>query len=310
MIFGLTLYEVLWYFLIYSFIGWVAEVIFNTVVLGNILNRGFLNGPVCPIYGFGVISVFALAHYVGGGVAKLDQMPLLQLFFGGMVLATAVELIGGFILDVCFHARWWDYSDIPFYLHGYICLEFSILWGLAVAFVLRVIQPYIRAASVEFIPEQIGFPILVVCYAVYLLDVIVTVLMVNKLNRYLKELDTLQKKLRIVSNGLRDALGTSAYVTMNTLDKGKEKAEKVSKRIRDGAASAGNSVHSIHQGIGEAVDSGRERLVAGIRERYNAVMNSKYFGMGRLLHANPGMKHREYPELVEELQKDLNKSDK
>lgn len=116
MICGMTYFQICLYFLIYSFGGWVVEVIFHAVALGKVINRGFLNGPVCPVYGFGVLSVFALLNTIqGSGHQMSDGM----IFVFGIVLATAVELVAGWLLDVCFHARWWDYSDKPliFMLH-------------------------------------------------------------------------------------------------------------------------------------------------------------------------------------------------
>ena len=113
MICGMTYFQICLYFLIYSFGGWVVEVIFHAVALGKVINRGFLNGPVCPVYGFGVLSVFALLNTIqGSGRQMSDGM----IFVFGIVLATAVELVAGWLLDVCFHARWWDYSNIK-WLH-------------------------------------------------------------------------------------------------------------------------------------------------------------------------------------------------
>ena len=90
MICGMTYFQICLYFLIYSFGGWVVEVIFHAVALGKVINRGFLNGPVCPVYGFGVLSVFALLNTIqGSGRQMSDGM----IFVFGIVLATAVELL-------------------------------------------------------------------------------------------------------------------------------------------------------------------------------------------------------------------------
>ena len=141
MICGMTYFQICLYFLVYSFGGWVVEVIFHAVALGKVINRGFLNGPVCPVYGFGVLSVFALLNTIqGSGRQMSDGM----IFVFGIVLATAVELVAGWLLDVCFHARWWDYSDKPLNFHGYICLEFSLIWGLAIVMVVKVFQKYVE----------------------------------------------------------------------------------------------------------------------------------------------------------------------
>lgn len=87
---GLTFYELLWYFAIYSFLGWCMEVVFCTVRTGKLVNRGFLNGPVCPIYGFGMVIVLAVLGRFSDNVALL--------FFGGMALTSALELAGGWAL--------------------------------------------------------------------------------------------------------------------------------------------------------------------------------------------------------------------
>ena len=89
MICGMTYYQICWYFLVYSFGGWVVEVIFHAVTLGKVINRGFLNGPVCPVYGFGVISVFAMINTLqSSGYQMSDGM----IFIFGVILATVVEL--------------------------------------------------------------------------------------------------------------------------------------------------------------------------------------------------------------------------
>ena len=119
-----TIYELLCFFVIYSVLGWCLEVCFCTINTGQFVNRGFLNGPVCPIYGFGMVIVLValtpLAH----------SLPVL--FVGGALLTSALELAAGWILKKVFHTSWWDYSDVPFNLGGYICLKFSLAWGVAV----------------------------------------------------------------------------------------------------------------------------------------------------------------------------------
>ena len=92
------LYYILAYFLLYSFLGWCLEVAFHAVTMGKIVNRGFLNGPLCPIYGFGMTAVILTLRPV--------EDNLFLLFTGGTVFATLIELIGGFVLLKLFHMRW------------------------------------------------------------------------------------------------------------------------------------------------------------------------------------------------------------
>ena len=191
MICGLSYYQICLFFLIYSFLGWVLEVVFHAVVLGKIINRGFLNGPVCPVYAFGALGILALvntleAHGILSSVSSPDiqaaglslaegkshysreALELLLLFLIGMALTTLVELIAGWLLYTLFHARWWDYSNLPFNFHGYICLKFSILWGIAVVFAVRILHPIIQRGSSEMIPPDWGWPCMAVLYMIYL----------------------------------------------------------------------------------------------------------------------------------------------
>ena len=113
-------YQLVFFFFIYAFLGWCTEVIYACVNSGKFVNRGFLNGPYCPIYGFGVVAVVMCIY-----PAK-DNLHVL--FFGSVILTTALEFITGFILEKIFNEKWWDYSDEHFNIKGYICLKFSLMW--------------------------------------------------------------------------------------------------------------------------------------------------------------------------------------
>ena len=128
-------YEYLWYFVVYAFLGWCSEVIFATLKSGKFVNRGFLNGPVCPIYGFGaVLVIFCLTPI---------KENVLILFIGSTILTTLLEGFTGFILEKMFHTNWWDYSNEPFNFKGYVCARFSVLWGFACILIVDVFHPLI-----------------------------------------------------------------------------------------------------------------------------------------------------------------------
>ena len=118
-----TLYEVLWIFIIYAFIGWCSEVSYAAMDRGIFVNRGFLNGPYCPIYGIGVLTVIVILTPL--------KRNLLLLYVGSFFLTSILEFLTGFILEKVFHNKWWDYSNKPCNIMGYVCLKFSIFWGFA-----------------------------------------------------------------------------------------------------------------------------------------------------------------------------------
>ena len=143
------IYQLLWLFFIYAFLGWCTEVAYAALDTGKLVNRGFLNGPLCPIYGCGMAAVLTLLLPL--------QDNLLILFAGGMLLTTLIELVGGWALKTLFHTTWWDYSDKSFNLGGYICLEFSILWGIGATIMVRVVHPVVMKLNFPFITRKPSF---------------------------------------------------------------------------------------------------------------------------------------------------------
>ena len=281
-------------FLFYSFGGWVVEVIFHAVTLGKVINRGFLNGPVCPVYGFGVLSVFALLNTLQSGGHQMSEG---MIFLFGIVLATAVELVAGWLLDVCFHARWWDYSNKPLNFHGYICLEFSLIWGLAIVMVVKVFQKYVERQA-SHTPSTLEWVVMVILYAVYLADFIVTVAVIRGLNKKLTRLDKVRADLRIVSDKLSDTLATTTIDTAQKVGEGKVQVALAKAELRDATVAQ-------REKSSEMLRMKKAELQAQFDELSNSITNHTVFGQGRIIKAFPEMKHRDYFELIQELKKKL-----
>lgn len=191
------LYRFLWFFFIYAFLGWCVEVSYAALVTGKFVNRGFLNGAVCPVYGFGVVIVLAC-------LTPLSEN-LLILFVGSVILTSILEWFTGFVLEQLFHQRWWDYSDQPFNIGGYICLRFSIAWGLACVFVVRLLHPTILGL-ILLIPHFAGAVLLGSLGAVMAVDLAATVSAVIKFNRRLAQIDELAARIKEASNELGENL--------------------------------------------------------------------------------------------------------
>ena len=293
MICGMTYYQICWYFLIYSFGGWVVEVIFHAVALGKVVNRGFLNGPVCPVYGFGVLSVFSMINTLQSSGYQMSEG---MIFLFGVILATVVELIAGWMLDVCFHARWWDYSDKPFNFHGYICLEFSLIWGLAIVLVVKVFQKYVENNTSMQTDSALGWIILAILYGVYLADLIVTVAVIRGLNKKLTRLNTIQSDMRIVSDKLSDTVANTTIDTAQVIGEGKVQTALAKAELREAAETKKN------QSI-EKLRKKKMELQREFDELSGSITNHTIVGPGRIIKAFPEMKHRYYHELIQELSK-------
>lgn len=280
---SLTPYDICTFFIVYSFIGWVIEVVFHVVVAGKIINRGFLNGPVCPVYGFGMISVLLIYNLVGSSNTVV-------VFIEGVVFTTLIELVAGFILDKFFHARWWDYSNMPMNLNGYICVGFSLIWGLAVVFVIKIAHVFVYSITSGFIPKSIGWPVLIAMYAVFITDTIVTALTLIGLNKKLEELDRISESIKNVSDKITERIGNTS---LNTL----QKAQSTAVQASLAKAEAQDRLEESR----DALELRRKELQDKYEELRETVIRHRHFGVGRILNAFPDSKHRDYDKILTEL---------
>ena len=159
-------YNLIYFFVFYSFAGWCVEVLYYFKNEHKFVNRGFLYGPFCPIYGFGVVSL----------VIFLDSYKnnIFQLFFLACLLTSVLEYFTGFILEKTFKTKWWDYTDDPFNIHGRVCLLYSLLWGASEVVVIRIIHPILND-MVMSIPQLLGDILLSIIVIYLFLDFCFTI---------------------------------------------------------------------------------------------------------------------------------------
>ena len=279
------MYDFLWYFMIYSIIGWMIEVSYHAVTTGRVVNRGFLNGPLCPVYGSGVLMVLMVLNLCGkffGFETDLSKASTVMLFITGIIFATLIELIAGFLLDRFFHARWWDYRDRRFNLNGYICLEFSIYWGLGIAFVLRVIQPFFEK-TVHKVPLRIGIIILSACYLIFLIDLIITVLTVLKLNKQLSKMRDMELAIQRLSDGMSEFIGTNTIKTVEKINDSHEKVEQTKAELK------------------ERMDKTKADLEDSYKHLKILIRYQRIFGMGRVIKSLSKKGSKMYQDILDKL---------
>ncbi len=181
--------KILLYFAIYTFLGWLIESIYRSIIEKKLINSGFLYGPFCPIYGFGSMIMILL-------LSRISENPII-IFFVSMITLTIWEYVVGVILEKVFKTKYWDYSDVKFNLNGRICLQNSIYWGIIGVLLLKIVHPLIIENLVNLIPENILLYINIVIYTIFTIDVIVTVskfLFIDKKMQQLHEISTLIKE--------------------------------------------------------------------------------------------------------------------
>lgn len=216
-----NLYQAVWIFLIYAFLGWCAEVAFAAVHKGKFVNRGFLNGPVCPIYGVGMLIVVTLLWEL--------RSNLILLFLGSAALTTALEFVTGWVLEKFFHDKWWDYSDKPFNVKGYICLEFTILWGLAAAFVVGALHPFVFML-IKKTPSILGIILMAVFLAIFVTDLVITVVALARLPKKMSAMLEAEKALKALSDKIGENISETA---INAKAKGDELVEESKPKLEE-----------------------------------------------------------------------------
>lgn len=207
------------YFFIYAFVGWVIEVSYHTVTKGRFINRGFLAGPYCPIYGFGAIAVI----YFLTDIAEKNKMVL---FLGSMFIATIIEYIAGFLLEKIFHERWWDYSDRRLNIGGYVCLEFSVIWGMFCFLLYEAVHPMIRK-MVSLIPERVSLYLGIGLVIIMTIDLIATINTLIGLNKEFRAIDRISKDIKKVS----DRIGVRVYDRTVQIESRQEELKKTREYI-------------------------------------------------------------------------------
>ena len=246
-----SLYQILAYFLIYSCLGWCVEVIYAAVTTGELVNRGFLNGPVCPIYGFGMILVlFALT--------PLEHSVLL-LYIGGVLLPSALELAGGWLLYKVYHTRWWDYSDYPFNIGGYICLEFCLLWGVGTLVMMKAVHPAI-ASLFALIPPTVGLILMLLLYLVYAADLVVTLVTAKGLVQDLETLEKVGDSIHAISDAMTDLLGNTALDADQKMDESRLQFKLAAAEARNSAEklSRTDALAAMRAKADEAMEAARK----------------------------------------------------
>ena len=132
--------QLLWLFFIYSFMGWVTEVVLKYFQYKRFINRGFLIGPYCPIYGTGAVIVT-----LGGNLLASVDRSWAMSFLIAFVLCGLLEYMTSYILEKHFHARWWDYSQKPMNLNGRVWIGNLILFGLGGTAIIKILNPRLLA---------------------------------------------------------------------------------------------------------------------------------------------------------------------
>ena len=320
------LYFIALYFFVYGFLGWCTEVAFAAWKEHRFVNRGFLNGPICPVYGIGVtLVVHFLSPY---------RSNLIILYITSTILVTALEWLTGFILERVFHNKWWDYSNMPLNLNGYVCLLFSLIWGVACVLIVDFIHPVIHKLLL-YIPVIVGVIILIILEIGMFADLYVTASGILKMNKRLAAMQEIADELHEISDKIGENIYKNTIAAMETQDAIKDSVTEKQEELKDSFTAKqeefkdslaakqmefkdsfalkqeeilGNLTERREE-ISETLDTVSDELkerIASLRKHYSELGEDFTGIQKRLLKAFPKMENKKYSESLDDLREKLN----
>ncbi|HNZ53494.1 MAG TPA: hypothetical protein PLD55_04030 [bacterium] len=179
-IFNEHILTVLLLFTVYSFLGWIIEVIYRFIIDKKLLNPGFFYGPYLPIYGFSALAVTFMTDITGNCVLVI---------LSGTLFVTLLEYIAGTVTENYFGMKLWDYSDEKFNIKGRICLKYSVLWAILITIFIFIIHPYILKKIVA-IPFSYKIFVTVFLSGIYFHDIILTTLMILNIKKFIEKFNS------------------------------------------------------------------------------------------------------------------------
>jgi uncharacterized membrane protein len=283
-------YELVWIFFIYAFIGWCTEVAYAAVDRGIFVNRGFLNGPYCPIYGCGVVIVVAV-------LTPLKEN-LFILFAGSFLLTSLLEFVTGFLLEKVFHNKWWDYSDKPFNIKGYVCLKFSIYWGLACTFVMDIIHPVIYKGII-MMPHTIGVVVISLFMTVFFVDCGITVSTILKFNKRLKVMDEMAAQIHKISDEIGENIFENVSGAIEKSEEFQENHAELIDKLSDTREELKELPEATKEKLAESTQATREKLAESTQATREKLAESTQAAREKITESTQVAKER-ITESVEE----------
>lgn len=309
------LYQWVAFFYIYCFFGWIWETSYVSIRKRQFVNRGFLHGPVIPIYGFGAISMLFLA------LPFRDNIPLA--YFVGLVGATLLELFTGWAMESIFKVKYWDYSNQKFQYKGYICLSSSLFWGFLTVALVRWVHPPISELLLS-LPNSTVLIVTLAVTAAFLADFAVSVKealgmrgILIAMERMRNEMERIQQELDRQNEERREKLSKLAEEGRLKLaeraEEGRLTREELARKAEEGRRELSEHVDEMrrqaealkNEAAARAEENRREReeRLAAIRAKNEEQLTALLNARSRLKKRHPSASFGRFENMINEARK-------
>ncbi len=259
------------FFFIYCFLGWCIESAIVSVNTRKLTNRGFLNGPVIPIYGFGAIMIiFCTIPFSGNFVME---------YIVGVVSCTVLEYFTGLLMELIFKTKFWDYSDKFMNFQGRVCLVSSLFWGVLSLFVIKVIHIPMADFITSHLDIRVTAAIDIVLAAAMLTDTVFSVRAAFELSKIVAKLEAVNVQLELAKMETRDVLAVK-------LEDMERRKDEIMDRLAD-------SNEELRDRIGSLV------------KRRDEIIKNMGLGVRSMVRNNPSAVHKKFAKGYADLKERL-----
>jgi uncharacterized membrane protein len=278
------------YFFIYSFCGWLMETILCSFNEKRFVNRGFLNGPICPIYGCALALILIFLIPVRERIENIF-VSVIVIFLTSTLLATIVEYLVSWLMEKLFKARWWDYSHYKYNINGRVDLTISLIWGGLSTAVLYFIHPQFQKL-VEILysaGNRLPYIIVIALLCLLTIDLIISVFVALRIG---EKLDQLEKLAELIHGYIESlSLPTKEDILKKIEDLYERVFNKKERKISDKAKEV-KPDPELHKLAFEALKSRISGLAKDLGEKRESLMEGTRYLQRRMLRAFPHMKRK------------------
>lgn len=284
---GTDFYHIINWFFIYSFLGWVWESAYVSIKEKRLVNRGFVTGPLCTIYGYGAVAVYLILRPVSEN--------LLLLFLGGIAVPTILEYLTAVLMEYIFHTSWWDYSKNKFNFQGRICLGASLGWGVFTVILFYVLQPFVEWI-VSLYPEAVGRVMVCIAGALYLVDFGISFANAMQIGKKLRGMDEVMDEVYeyVQSTRLYESVEElrGRLASYRLSEYGMELKNRLENRVNAVIAFASELTPEERKSRQEAWKAQIEERILSVQKRYEQLKGHGNLFIRRAMNAYPNMKSR------------------
>ena len=252
-------------FLTYAFLGWCMEVTCKLIQFKRFINRGFLVGPYCPIYGWGALAITLLLQRYTNDI--------IVLFVMAVIVCSFIEYFTSYFMEKKYHARWWDYSNKKFNINGRICLETLVPFGIAGTFIIYIANPFLLK-YINMVPELAMNIFTIVFLVVYITDMIVSFRIILNLKEMSKEFkdntteisDRVRKIIKKKYRWYRRLVHAFPTIKENVVY---NKWEEMKKRIEESKEEIATKIDNSKKEIRNKIDSSKAEIKMKLEDSKN-----------------------------------------